>query len=82
MNRISAVATLSLSLIGVAACGEATSGRVLSGAGISAGGGAVGAFVVPALSDGAAIGTEADDVPDPPTSMNRMHIGKPRGQTK
>ncbi len=80
MNRVSIVAAFFLSLIAVSACGEAD--RPLSGAGISTGGGAVGNLVVPALTDEGVTGTDAEDVTDTPAGQNRMHIGRPHGQTR
>ena len=77
MNRISLIAALSLSLIGVAACGNSTSDRALSGAGIGAGAGAVGGFLVGAPVEGAVIGAVVGGATGAITSPDQINLGKP-----
>jgi len=77
MNRVSIIATCCLSLLGVGACG----GAMPNGA-VGAKGGAAGGVVVPALTDGEVIGSDADEVTETPSGQNRMHIGRPHGPTK
>jgi hypothetical protein len=77
MTRISIVATLALSLIGVAACGETTSDRALSGAGIGAGVGAVGGLLVGAPAQGAVIGAVVGGGTGAITSSEQINLGRP-----
>lgn len=77
MKRIAIAATLSLSLLSLAACGSSTSDRALSGAGIGAGVGAVGGLLVGAPVEGAVIGGAVGAGAGALTKEKQIDLGKP-----
>lgn len=77
MKRLILTATLSLSVIALAACGNTTGDRALSGAGIGAGVGLVGGALVGAPVEGALIGGAVGAGTGAITSPNQVYLGKP-----
>ena len=81
MRCLGIVATIFLSL-GMGACGEAMPDRPPRGAALGNDGGATGNLAVPALTDDGVTGTDVHEVTKTPGGQNRMHIGRPHGQTR
>jgi uncharacterized membrane protein len=77
MKRIALAATLSLSVIALAACGNTTGDRALSGAGIGAAVGVVGGALVGAPLQGAAIGAAVGAGTGALTDRSQIDLGKP-----
>ena len=78
MNRISAIAILSASGFGLAACGSSTGERALSGGGIGAGvGAATGAVTGMGVGTGAALGGAAGAATGALTDEDDVDLGKP-----
>lgn len=77
MKRIIFAATLSMSVLALAACGNTTGDRALSGAGIGAGVGAVGGLMVGAPLEGAAIGGAVGAGTGALTDKHQIDLGKP-----
>lgn len=77
MKHIALAATLSLSLLVLAACGNTTSDRALSGAGIGAGVGLVGGALLGAPVAGAALGGAAGAAAGAVTDKNDINLGEP-----
>lgn len=75
MNRISIAATLSLLLIGSAACGNASLDRTRSG-NSAVGSSPMDALTVAMPIEGSSTSAIPEDATDAPSSRNRIDIGK------
>jgi osmotically inducible lipoprotein OsmB len=77
MKRITLAATLSLTLVALAACGNSTGDRALSGGAIGAGVGALGGALVGSPGTGALIGGAVGAGTGALTNSNQIDLGKP-----
>ena len=77
MKHIALAATVSLSLLALAACGETTTDRALSGGAIGAGAGLVGGALRGAPVAGAVLGGAAGAATGAVTDKDDVDLGKP-----
>ena len=77
MKHIALAATVSLSLLALAACGETTTDRALSGGAIGAGAGLVGGALLGAPVAGAVLGGAAGAATGAVTDKDDVDLGKP-----